>query len=598
MAMHPEDPGSSVIFFIGRQEISNLVTQDCVIEVFERENLYVSYASNHEDAFLYIDCLDGYDSFKLHLDEEGIPCLRPGTQRFSLYSDTNEDYPLIPADYKVFVKRKGEANDLLEATLRVRPNNITEDQLDVMRTELNEMVQGLAYDQARTSFGIRLYQERGLLPPIVLEEFAILNHLVKELGITLEDLARRPDQYLERQYREVKANVSCKQDAKSYRWLLSVQGQRANVAAKSVTQPEIVLGVIDQVTYNTLENRMVLGFLNYVSSLMELVLRAIRCTISEEQRAIETRIPYVVMQKSTSHEVRASKAKILSLEAMEQEMQKGIFLVRKYMENPIFKRLRPLNTSDHFSLKIQRDWRYKKVFAWWKQLRAQDFQLPLAHDFRVQWKRTDVLYEYWCYVKTIIALEHVGYTPVSGWVYDDSHKVSLDFIFPVLQDDTIVEMIKGTVRLAVSFNEKMPRSKRGALRSNRILYMEGTNYKPDIRIDVFEHDVYSGSIIVDAKYRKRLNIWNNDKLEDENRPKNMNTLQNYSNSLKYVEDSFGVSKSIRVIALHPSHGPEVEDIDDTNVSLIRLRPKESLTHYSEYLERLIAFSKSHFFAIT
>ncbi|MDR3540182.1 MAG: DUF2357 domain-containing protein [Desulfosporosinus sp.] len=587
MAMHPEDLKISVVFFTGRQEIPRPVMQDSVIEVFERENLYVSFNSNQKDAFLYIDGLDGYDSLKLHLDEEGIPCLRPGTQRFSLYSDSNEDYPLIPADYMVFVKCKGEAHDALEATLRVRPNNITEDQLDVMRTELNEMVQGLAYDQTRTSYGIKHYEERGLLPPLVLAEFVILNHMVKELGVTLEDMTRRPDQYLERHYREVKASVNCKQDAKSYRWLLSVQGQRANVTAKSGTQPEIILGVIDRYTYNTNENRMVLGFLHYVSSQLESVLRAIRCTITEEQRAIETRAPYVVVQKSTSHEVRALKAKIVSLESMEREMQKGIFQVRKYMENPVFKGLKPISTSNHFSLKIQRDWRYKKVFAWWKQLRAQDFQMPLCSDFKVQWKRTDVLYEYWCYIKTIIALEQVGYTPVSGWIYDDSHSASLDFVFPVLQDDTLVELVKGTIRLSVVFNEKMARAKRGSLKSNRILYMEGTNYKPDIRIDVFDKGAYTGSIIVDAKYRKRLNIWNNDRVEDENRPKNMNTLQNYSNSLKYVHDSAGASKAIRVIALHPSHGPEVEDIEDTNVSLIQLRPKEHLTHYSEYLERLI-----------
>lgn len=587
MVMHPENKGISIIFFIGRQEIPRNVTQNSVIEVFERENLYVSYTANQEDAYLYIDGLDGYDSLKLHLDEEGIPCLRTGTGRFPLYSDVNEDYPLIPADYMVFVKRKGEVSNSFEATLRVRPNNITEDQLDVMRDELNEMVQGLAFDRTRMSHRIKLYGERDLLPPLVLAEFVILKHMVKELGVTLEDLARRPDQHLERHYREVKANINCKQDAKSSRWLLSAQGQRANAAAKSMEQPEVILGIIDSLTYDTPENRMILGFLHYVSSQMEVVLRAIRCTITEEQRAIEKRAPYIVLQKSTSHEVRALKTKIMSLEAMEREMKKGIFYVRKYMDHPVFKGLKPLSNSNHFSLKIQRDWRYKRVFRWWKQLRAQDFKIPLAHDFKVQWKRTDVLYEYWCYIKTIIALEQAGYTPVSGWIYDDSLKASQELVFPVLQDDTLVEMVKGTISLSLLFNEKMARAKRSALRFKRILYMEGTNYKPDIRIDVFDNDVYSGSIIVDAKYRKRLNIWNNDRVEDENRPKNMNTLQNYSNSLKFVEDPAGVSKAIKVIALHPSYGPEVEDIEDTNVSLIQLRPKERLTHYSEYLARLI-----------
>lgn len=588
MAMHLEDEGISIVFYIGRQEIPRLVTQHSVIEVFERENLYVSYTSNREDAYLYIDGLDGYDSSIIHLDEEGIPCLRSGTQRFPLYCDANEDYPLIPADYMVFVKRKGEAYDSLEATLRVRPNNITEDQLDVMRNELNEMVRGLAYDQTRTSHGSsRLCGEKSLLPSSVLAEYLILKYMVKELGVTLEDLARRPDQYLERTYREVKSNVNCKQDGKSYRWLLSVQGQRANVAAKSMAQPDVILGVIAHLTYDTPENRMVLGFLQYVSSQLEFVLRAIRSTITEEHRAIETRAPYVDLQKSTSHEVRALKAKIERLESMEREMKKGIFDVRKFMDHPVFKGLRPLKASNHFSLKIQRDWRYKKVFAWWKQLRIQDYEIPQSHDFKIQWKRTDVLYEYWCYIKTIIALQQIGFTPVSGWIYDESQRASQELVFPVLQDDTLVEMVKGTIRLYVSFNEKMARARRSAIGIKRILYMEGTNYKPDIRIDVFANDVYNGSIILDAKYRKRLNIWNNDRVEDENRPKNMNTLQNYSNSLKYVGDPTGMSKAIRVIALHPSFGPEVEDIEDTNVSLIQLRPKERITHYSECLRRLI-----------
>jgi len=585
--MHPEDEGISVIFFTGRQEIPRKATKDSVIEVFEREDLYVSFTANQEDIYLYIDGLDGYDSSRLHLDEEGIPCLRSGTQRFPLYSDVNEDYPLIPADYMVFVKRKGAENDSFEATLRVRPNNITEDQLDVMRVELNEMVQGLAYDRTRLSHSVKRNPERGLLATVVLGKFVILNHIVKEFGVTLENLVRRPDQQLVQHYREVKTNVHCKQDAKSSRWLLSAQGQRANSGARSREQPEVLLGILYSLTYNTPENRMVLGFLHYVSSQMESVLRAISCTITEDQRAIETRAPYRVLQKSTNHEVRALEKKILSLEAMKMDMKKGIFFVQKYIGCPVFKALKPFSDANHFSLKIQRDWRYKKVFTWWKQLRAQEVEIPLTHDLKVQWKRTDVLYEYWCYIKTIIALKDAGYKPVAGWIYDDSHKASQQLVFPVLQDDTLVEMVKGPIRLSVLFNEKMARPKRGALRNNRILYMEGTNYKPDIRIDVFTNKLYSGSIIVDAKYRKRLNIWNNDRVEDENRPKNMNTLQNYSNSLKFVKDPAGVSKAIKVIALHPSYGPEVEDIEDTNVSLVQLQPKVQLTHYSQYLAQLI-----------
>jgi len=587
MAMHLEDEGISIVFYLGRQESPCRVTQHSVIEVFERENLYVSYTSDQEDASLYIDGLDGYDSSLLYLDEEGIPCLRSGTRRFPLYCDANEDYPLIPADYSVFVKRKGEVSDLFEATLRVRPNNITEDQLDAMRNELNDMVHGLAYDQMRTSHGIKLCGDKGLLPTIVLAEYVVLKYMVKELGLTLQDLARHPDRSLERSYREVKSNVYCKQDGKSYRWLLSLQGQRANVAAKSVAQPDVILGVIEHLTYDTPENRMVLGFLQYVSSQLEFVLRSIRKTITEEHRAIDSRAPYADLQKSTSHEVRALQAKIERLESMEREMKKGIFDVQKFMDHPVFRGLKPLKALNHCSLKMQRDWRYKKVISWWKQLRTQDFEIPQCHDFKVQWKRTDVLYEYWCYIKTIIALEQIGFAPLAGWIYDESYRTSQEMMFPVLQDDTIVEMVKSTVRLAVTFNQKMARAKRSALRNNRILYMEGTNYKPDIRIDVFVRDGYKGSIIVDAKYRKRLNIWNNDRVEDENRPKNMNTLQNYSNSLKYVGDPAGVSKAIRVIALHPSYGSEIEEIEDTNVSIIQLRPKERLTHYSEYLKSLI-----------
>lgn len=594
MAMLPEnertsDEKISIVFYVGRHEVPRPVTRYSVIEVFERENLYVSFITgkNKDDVYLYIDGLDGYDSSNLHLDGEGVPCLAPGTHQFPLYSDVNEDYPLIPGDYLIFVKGKREVSTLLEATLRVKPNNITEDELNAMRNELNKVVQGLAYDQTRAGQGLKLDGKKGLLPPIVLAEYVLLTHIVKELGITFEDLTRRPDQYIKRQYQEVKTNLNCKQDAKSYRWLLSVPGQRANATVDSLGQPNVVLGMTDQLSFDTPENRMVLSFCRCLLSQLEFVLKAIRGTITEEKRAIETRAPYIILQKSTNNEVRTLKAKIASLESMEQEMQKGIFLVRKYMEHPVFYRLKPLSSSNHFSIKIQRDWRYKKVVTWWKQLQEQDFRIPKCREIKVQWKRTDVLYEYWCYIKTIIALEEIGYSPVSGWIYDGAYQPSQEFLYPVLQEGTLVEMVQDSTRLLVLFNEKMPRARRSALVNNRILYMEGTNYKPDIRIDIIKSEGYSGSIIVDAKYRKRLYIWNHDRVEEENRPKNMNTLQNYANSLKYIGDPSGVSKALRVIALHPNHGPAIEDIEDTNVSLIQLKPNERLEHYAGYLKMLI-----------
>jgi Protein of unknown function (DUF524)./Domain of unknown function (DUF2357). len=602
MAMLPKnmrisDEGISIVFYIGRHEVPRPVPQYCVIEVFERDNLFVSFTSNRADMYLYIDGLDGYDSSNLHLDGEGIPCLVPGTQQFPLYSDLNEDYPLIPGDYLIFVKSKRDSSILLEATLRIKPNNITEDELNAMRNELNEIVQGLAYDQKRAGHGLKLDGEKGLLPPLVLAKYVLLSHIVKELGITLEDVTRRPDHYIGRQYREVKANLKNKQDDKSYRWLLTVQGQRANAAVNSLMQPKVILGIVDQLSFDTPENRMVLSFCQYVLSQLEFILQAIRGTITEEQRAIETKIPYIVLQKSTNNEVRASRTKIAGLEAMQREMRKGIFLVRKYMDHPIFYGLKPLHSSNHFSLKIQRDWRYKKVFTWWKQLQTKELQIPKSHEFKVQWKRTDVLYEYWCYIKTIIALEQAGYTPVSGWIYDGSYKPSQEFLYPVLQEGTVVEMKKDSSCLLVLFNEKMPRTKRGALDNKRILFMEGTNYKPDIRIDIFKSTLYTGSIIVDVKYRKRLNIWNHDRVEEENRPKNMNTLLNYANSLKYIGDPTGISKALKVIALHPSYGPEIEEIEDTNVSLIQLKPNERLRHYVDYLKKLIE-GKTNYSAVT
>ncbi|MDP4125527.1 MAG: DUF2357 domain-containing protein [Bacillota bacterium] len=592
MVMYPKDEKISeqrfsIVFYVGRHEVPRSVTQYCLIEVFERENLSVSFSSNTDNLYLYIDGLDGNDSSNLHLDGEGIPCLAPGTQQFPIYSDVNEDYPLIPGDYLIFVKGKQEVSTLLEATLRVRPNNITEDELNVMRNELNEMVQGLAYDQTRVGQGHKLIGEKGLLPPIVLVEYVLLTHIVEELGITLEDLTRRPDQYIKRHYREVRANFKSKQDDKSYRWLLSVQGQRANSAVNSLMQPNVILGAVDHLSYDTPENRMVLSFCHDVLSQLEFVLKAIRGTLNEEQRAIETRTPYILLQKSTNNEVRALKAKIAKLESMEKKIQKGIFLVRKYMEHPVLYGLKPLNSCNRLSLKIQRDWRYKKVFTWWKQLQTRDFQIPESHLIRVQWKRTDVLYEYWCYIKTIIALEQVGYTPISGWIFDRSYQPSQEFLYPVLQEGTFVEMVKDSIRLYVFYNEKMPRAKRGALNNKRLLYMEGTNYKPDIRIDIFRRYEYFGSIIIEAKYRKRLNIWNQDRVEEENRPKNMNTLQNYANSLKHIGDSSGVSKALKVIALHPSNGTEIDDIEDTNVCLIQLKPNEHVLHYMEYLKGLI-----------
>lgn len=142
----------------------------------------------------------------------------------------------------------------------------------------------------------------------------------------------------------------------------------------------------------------------------------------------------------------------------------------------------------------------------------------LDESYNYFWRKTDLLYEIWSYIKTIDALIEIGFVPESGWIFDIN---LLEEPLPFLSDGTRVKMLKDSVAITVVFNEKL---KNQNFKNNLIfpLKTSSKNSKPDIRVDLFDEEKYAGSIILDAKYKKLVNIISYNK-------ESINQLRSYRN---------------------------------------------------------------------
>lgn len=180
----------------------------------------------------------------------------------------------------------------------------------------------------------------------------------------------------------------------------------------------------------------------------------------------------------------------------------------------------------------------------------------------------------------------MGFVPESGWIFDyDSWVQPL----PFLEDGTKVKMGRGSTSVSVVFNEVLKgQSFRNTLENP--LKTSSNRKKPDIRIDLFDEQKYAGSIILDAKYKKLINIissrYNNSSLTQ---------LRSYRNdpfsSIIDIPDYLlrHVNSVASVFAVYPiSEGKSSpKDFDEQQLFFSELRPGYGFEQFTIDLSRQI-----------
>lgn len=518
--------------------------------------LRLQFLAGDNHARLYLDGLESVLESKLREDEQGVSYLGPGS--YQLFSFDN--YGWIPGCYWLRVV-SGER--VLTAQIEVQPKELSPAEWASLRDQLESRLRGLALELARRNLGLGSNQPTWLTPDL-LHRFLVVKLLFPRVMAALADLQHQPNQ-------RVRTVLRWPIDRDDGR-IVSPGGRRRGHRLQTRRR------VID---YDLPENRWVKRIIRVVSRQLRQFLLA--ASSSEQQLQQELTELSRWLHQGNTQQLAADKARLLgaleSYQRAARRMQLGLQLLRHSHWYDRVGGLTPLTVPQA----LLTDGRYRSLHQLYRQLRTRDWQPLVDQSYHYQWKRTDRLYEIWCVIELCQALIATGYTPVSGWLYDQEVSVAQPLV-PTLPAGTCIIFQQGTTRLQLVYDQAIPRQSSETSGLALPVYTQDVHNRPDLRLDLFrDGQVYAGCLIIDCKYRPLRGFWKPETLTTGyDRPKAMSQLISYGMAIRSpylhgqpTEWTHRLSPAVlEVWAIHPGAPDLSEDIyvPDHRVRIISLRP--------------------------
>lgn len=484
-----------------------------VPELKENQELLLHFRSRDEEAQFYMDGLEVLDErFGLEVDSHRMPFLLPQEEPWPLFKHTDEYYPLIPGFYRIKVISQGVA---WHTAVRIVPKELTVPEWETMRDELEAQLRGLAQDLIRKNMGLGdpLLQ---FLPPEHLFRFLVINKHFRVMMAALSDLRTRVNHRIRKSYRIVPANRAKSTDQETVRHRL--------------THPEEtgLKTPVREVDYDLLENRWVRHIVHVLSRYLDDITVSLQEYTAQIEREIEefhVRFPARELTAYLRERQRIRK----DLDAYVDKALSMLHGVQMIMTAEWYGEVaKKIPTS--VSPVLLQDPRYRALYHLYRELKSESLEVSLDTSYAYQWKRTDLLYEMWGFLKIVHMLtQQLHYEPVSGWLFD--HRADGNKIFiPSLPEGTCIQLQKDDVRLHLHYNAEIPNREDTDGARTPLYLLSSYHNRPDGRMDVFKDDVYLGSLILEFKYRPRYGrypFWNVTPLSSAKRPVSTNQLIAY-----------------------------------------------------------------------
>lgn len=435
-------------------------------------------------------------------DEYGSIHYLPNSDPIPLYNINKQiGEPLIPGYYEIKVSKD---NKSYYSWFKIIPKSLTIAEWELMKQQVENTIIGLAKELRKRK--INIYDQEDLLhddQDILIK----LNLLLSELSTfssVLEQITIPPRNKI----------------AKKYLW--KENGAKAQIDMVTIKN----LGRFPEKKGYTYSPK---HFLNYdipENRWLKFVLNFFDVFVKEAQIYLEKY--RVALQKKFDNDkyknISDVKRKI-SLEEIDNKLT-GL----KKLHTIIYKTLnlnwmQEVSTLKHVPMSdnIMHDLRYSSIYRIYLKLMNRKEILELNNEYQYYWKRTDLLYEIWGFIKIIEMLQKIGFKAKDGWIFS---KNSLsNSIVPFLEEKTCVTFEKDKTVVNLFYNFPIPKSLKNPTLKNP-LFTKSSSNKPDIRLDVIKKEIYLGSLIFDTKYRSFENIWKKKFSE-----KTKKQLRNYKNTI-------------------------------------------------------------------
>ncbi|WP_332373450.1 DUF2357 domain-containing protein [Lactococcus cremoris] len=541
-------------------------------EIKEFSEINVKFISEEKTDKLYLRELDDFELNNRKDSGEDDLYFLPSQQNIIIYEHNKQDVPLVPGYYFFEVH---SLSDKYFSAIKIIPKDLSSLQWENMRDEIESKVRGLSLDFIRRKRTERRNASDKVAPN---DTFVKIKNLSEDIPAVLSSL--------EALKKEAKVKIR-----KDYSW--KNNGSKAQIDFKTIKMMQKnpdrkgqLYSANRFLDYDTEENQWLKFILTHI-------LRFSKNSIEYLDRILE------VINKNFEKEVRFSNYRSqanntfinsthnhrkLEIEKLRKQLFSFYIYVNDFLGEKYFS-----SVSNRKSIFLPKTLvlspKYNIVYKMYlKNIRTSN-ALHLDDSYNYFWRKTDLLYEIWTYIKTIDSLIEMGFVPESGWIFDyDSWVEPL----PFLEDGTKVKMSRETTSVSVVFNEVLKgQSFRNTL--DNPLKTSSNRKKPDIRIDLFDEQKYAGSIILDAKYKKLINIISSYNTSS------LNQLRSYRNdpfsSIIDIPDYLlsHIKPVASVFAIYPiSEGKSSpKDFDEQQLFFSELRPGYGFEQFTIDLSRQI-----------
>lgn len=494
----------------------DVLDEEMSFELTENKFLSIQFQATDKNARLYMYGLDSLSDEKLEVDEEGEVYLSPSMTPVELYA--KDYYPLIPGKYLAKIITMESSYFL---PFWVRSKQVTEDQLEIMKTDLEETLTGLAIDFVKKIYSAADNTTKAL-PPQLLRQFMTIKKHYPLVMAALTDIYKTANYRIRKEYRWTREDRARQIDHVTVRTLQTRSFNKGQLRTP-----------FSAIDYDLPENRWVKFIIRNVLTLLDQFVESLDSYNERLAQDLKLLEPYRIIQESTRREIIEKEKVYTFLEEYRQLVHRMRIGFQMIVHAPWYREITN-KTFTHIPHNLLSDSRYRALYQLHRDLKEEEIEIFIDPSLIYQWKRTDKLYEIWGFIHILKILFEFGFQPKSGWFYDRLGQDSA-LLIPYLPSGEQITITRDDIRIHYVYDGVLPLASNHTNICNSPLYM-GKHNRPDARMDFYKKDVFVGSLIIDFKYRPMNNFWKNALHNSIMRPREMEQLIAYkrdSNS-KYL----------------------------------------------------------------
>gem|GEM_PF-5389740 len=451
----------------------------------ELQDLRVKFESPVVDAELWIEVMDMLPQHAFIATEFEVQKFLPSNQFRGLFLNYNSkfnedktDYSnLLPGIYRIVVSIGKE--EKYYAFLKINPLRVGEEQLYLMREEIEEILSGLAKEIATKR--ITMGAEEQSNTSDILRKYNLLIEQAENLIANLRLILKEPRQKVMKVYHRKASGQATRSDTKTVK-----MGQnRPEVNSKLYSYNY-------EFNYDISYNQN----LKMIARKIEADVKLVQGYLEENLRLLEE--DYLIQSKYNSPTDEIAR----KIEIVKEHRTK----LKQLRANLIFtlnqEWLGKINASMKNQDKLPRIPYYRTIYSVYRKL-GEESSLdinPIQH-YMYSWKETSRLYEIWGFLRLLMMLknsEELAIQEASGWIFDKREAE----IYPFLEPETKITLTNSEgLKLIIIYDSFIIKHDgESDTIENPLVSIENSN-RPDFRVDIYHNGYFRGSILADFKYR-------------------------------------------------------------------------------------------------